>query len=176
LDELRDFPARRGEIVRISPGEPLHPVATSPHWLLDLYTVQERGFALHGPAVRELLPPISAAAFAATARANLADWPGWLTEARTEGFQSYAILAVCRNLHAGLEGTQVSKVQGARWAAARYPRFAPLITRSLRRLDSSAVDEDLCRATAEFVSFAIHEVSDRGGGGGRRRRPSAPPP
>ena len=135
-------------------GEPLHRVTTSPHWLLDLYTVQEKGLVLHGPRAAALVPPISRAEFVAAARANLHDWPGWLTESRTEGFQSYAVLAVCRNLHAVLEGTQVSKPQGAHWAAARFPRFATLIDASLDRLDSAAVDPAVCTATAEFVRFA----------------------
>lgn len=153
LDVLRAFPTR-GEVVRISPGEPLHRVTTSPHWLLDLYTVQEKGLVLHGPSAAELLPPISRAEFVAAARANLRDWPGWLTESRTEGFQSYAVLAVCRNLHAVVEGIQVSKPYGARWAAARYPRCAALIERSVGRLGSTTVDDATCTATEEFVRFA----------------------
>jgi hypothetical protein len=154
LDVLRDFQTRGGEVVRISPGEPLHRVTTSPHWLLDLYTVQEKGLVLHGPPAAALLPPITRDEFVAAARANLRDWPGWLAESRAEGFQSYAVLAVCRNLHAVVEGTQVSKPYGARWAAARYPRFAALIEQSLHRLGSTTVDEATCTASQEFVRFA----------------------
>jgi hypothetical protein len=84
-----------------------------------------------------------------------------LGESRTEGFQSYAVLAVCRNLHAVLVGSQVSTPSGARWAAARYPRFAALIERSLDRLGSTAEDDALCTAAREFVRFA-GTAGDRG--------------
>ena len=44
-----DRPAEGGEIVRISPGEPLNRRRSDARWVVDWYVVRERGIALFGP-------------------------------------------------------------------------------------------------------------------------------
>jgi predicted nucleotidyltransferase len=166
-DVLRQFRERPGEVVRISPGEPLHRVMTSPHWLMDLYTVRERGLVLYGPPADELLPPIPTAQFVEAARENLRDWRDWIGESTRESFQAHAVLSICRNLYACLEGAQTSKLQGARWAGERYPAFAPLIEQAVRWRDegSQTLNERAHTAATSFLAMAIQEAG-RGGRGG----------
>jgi hypothetical protein len=127
---LATFAERSADVVQISPGEPLHRTTTSPHWLMDLHVVRERGVALVGPPPPTLLPPVPRAELMRVVRANLVEWRDWAHEATTRRQQAYAVLTVCRNLYACAHGELTSKAAGARWAAATYPEWADLIERA----------------------------------------------
>ena len=67
-----DRPAEGGEIVRISPGEPLNRRRSDERWVVDWYIVRKRGIALFGPPAAQLLAPISRQQFVASVHANVA--------------------------------------------------------------------------------------------------------
>jgi hypothetical protein len=52
---------------------------------------------------------------------------------RSPGAQAYAILNLCRTLHAVRMGEPASKRRGAEWALAELPEWSPSIRRALQR-------------------------------------------
>lgn len=125
LARFRDDPR---PMVRISPGEPLHVVPATRHYLLNWYAAREWGATLHGPPPEDLIPAIPAAEWAAAVREHLRQWPEWAQEMRGPGPQASAVLTLCRALHSLDTGRQVSKRAAATWAADALPTWRPLIT------------------------------------------------
>jgi predicted nucleotidyltransferase len=124
-------PDAAGEIVSISPGEPLNRRRSDARWLVDWYVVRERGTALFGPTPSELLAPISRAQFVAAVRANVASWTNWSETVRGYRGQAYMILLLCRALRTTLYSDQLSKLAAGRWAQHALPEWADLIGRAL---------------------------------------------
>jgi predicted nucleotidyltransferase len=147
-----DRPAAGGEIVRISPGEPLNRRRSDERWVVDWYVVREHGRALVGPPPAQLLAPISRRRFVAAVRANVAAWDdlaGWVRGRRR---QAYAVLLLCRALRATRCGDQLSKPAAGRWAQQALPEWAALIARAIAWREAPETDPD-APADAEFRRF-----------------------
>ncbi|MFC4454759.1 aminoglycoside adenylyltransferase domain-containing protein [Deinococcus sonorensis] len=129
LAGLRDFRTQPHLMARISPGEPLHLVQATRHYLLQWYMAWHSGVALFGPPPQDLLPSFDPAEFVAVVREHAGNWPVWITEMDPgqEGGHAYAVLTVCRALYTVTTGEQRSKKQAAVWAAQRLPAWAGLI-------------------------------------------------
>jgi hypothetical protein len=126
-----DRPAAGGEIVSISPGEPLNRRRSDERWRIDWYVVRERGIALHGPPPEALLAPIPREAFVASVRENIASSGDWLDHLRGHRGHAYAILLMCRALRATTHGDQLSKPAAGHWAQGALPEWADLIGRAI---------------------------------------------
>jgi hypothetical protein len=120
-------PREGGEIVRISPGEPLNRRTSDERWVVDWYVVRERGITLYGPPPGQLLAPISRELFVASVRANVESWDDLAAWARGPQRQAYAVLLLCRALRATQHGDQLSKPAAGRWAQGVLPEWADLI-------------------------------------------------
>jgi hypothetical protein len=164
LAVLRAHLAGAGQVVRVSPGEPTHRVPASPHWLTDLYVVQERGVVLLGPVVADVLPRIGREEFRRCVRDNVVEWRTWAQESAAEGFLAYAVLTLCRALYACATGEQASKPAAGRWVAQRYPQWAPLVASALdwRAAGADRVDSAAQAEVIRFVEFAVAETRSAG--------------
>ena len=149
-----DRPAEGGEIVSISPGEPLNRRRSDESWQQDWYVARSRGIALHGPPPGELLAPIPPERFVASVRANVASWDEWIDGVRGRRGEAYAVLALCRALRTTTHGDQLSKPAAGRWAQAELPGWADLIGRALawREAPESASGEPPGPETRRFVA------------------------
>jgi hypothetical protein len=114
-------------MARISPGEPLHLVSATGHYLLTWYAARTRGLVLRGPAPDAIIPAIGADEFRAAVVEHVTRWPEWILDHRTVGSQAYAVLTLCRALQSLSEGRDVSKRQAARYGIEELPRWAELI-------------------------------------------------
>jgi len=154
-----DRPHAGGEIVSISPGEPLNRRRSDARWVVDWYVVRERGTTLFGPPPAVLLAPITPAQFVAAVRANVASWTGWSDTARGHRAQAYMILLACRALRATLHGDQLSKPAAGRWAQRALPEWADLIGRALAWREGP---EDAPGAPpGDETRRLIHDLRDR---------------
>ena len=115
-----DRPAEGGEIVRISPGEPLNRRHSDERWVVDWYVVRERGIALLGPPPAQLLAPISRRQFVESVRANAASWDDLAERAR--GRSGRPTPSCCCAARCGRRGTATS-CPSPRPAAGRSRRF-----------------------------------------------------
>jgi predicted nucleotidyltransferase len=148
-----DRPAAGGEIVRISPGEPLNRRRSDERWTIDWYVVRERGVALYGPPPAQLLAPISRRRFVQSVRANVAAWDDLAERATGRRRQAYAILLLCRALRSTAHGDQLSKPAAGRWAQQALPEWAALIARAIawREAPETAPDAPADAETRRFV-------------------------
>lgn len=156
-DVLRDVKPTLGDVVRISPGEPLHRTPALAHWLTDLYSVQEHGVHLLGDASEDHLPTITVAEFKATIRRMVADWVDLVVGVEEERHQAYVRLLMCRSLYACATGEQVSKVRAATWVAEQFPQWRASVDEALRwrRADGPAVNLGAAERTIELVQFTF---------------------
>jgi hypothetical protein len=154
-----DRPAEGGEIVRISPGEPLNRRHSDERWVVDWYVVRERGIALLGPPPAQLLAPISRRQFVESVRANVASWDDLAERARGRQRQAYAVLLLCRALRATRHGDQLSKPAAGRWAQQALPEWADLIARALTWREAPETAPD-APPDAELRRF-VEEVRQR---------------
>ena len=158
-----DRPAEGGEIVRISPGEPLNRRTSDERWVVDWYVVRDRGVALWGPPPTEMLAPISRERFVASVRANVASWDDLAEQAQGRKRQAYAILLLCRALRAVTHGDQLSKPGAGRWAQEVLPEWADLIGRAIgwRQTQSWEPDGSSDAEVRRFVEDVRQRILSR---------------
>ncbi|HKG24951.1 MAG TPA: aminoglycoside adenylyltransferase domain-containing protein [Thermomicrobiales bacterium] len=128
---LRDVTTRARRVVVISPGEPFHHTETRKDWVINLYTVQERGVTVDGRPPRDVVPPISREDFAEAIEEHARLWRTWVDEVQSQKDQAYAILTLCRTLYAHTNGDPTTKLGAAEWTQGVLPEWAPLIRRAV---------------------------------------------
>jgi predicted nucleotidyltransferase len=153
---LRSF-REGGEVIRVSPGEPIHRTPFLQHWLMDLYTVQEDGLTIQGPAADDVIPLITEAEFKACISATVGDWLEWMTGTIQERYLAYIRLALCRSLFAYRFGRQSSKAAAARWVMQEYAEWADLADEAIRwrAANSQRPNEMGLRRTELFGRFVF---------------------
>lgn len=155
-----DRPAAGGEIVSISPGEPLNRRRSDERWRVDWYVARARGVALHGAPPGELLAPISQEQFVAAVRANVASWGEWIDGVRGRRGRAYAILLLCRALRATRCGDQLSKPAAGRWAQGALPEWTDIIGRAIawREAPEDAPGASADPETRRFVEAIRRQI------------------
>ncbi len=128
------------------------------HW----HILRERGIVLAGPDPRTLIDPISPNELRRAVREILRGW--WApmladsTRLQSRGYQSYAVLTMCRMLHTLRYGTVVSKPIAARWAQATLgERWVALIERALvgRHNSQSKAQSDDVNGTLDLIRYTL---------------------
>ena len=159
-----DHPETGGEIVRISPGEPLNRRHSDARWTVDWFVVRTRAIPLHGPPPTELLAPITRAQFVESVRDNVATLDEWVPTVRGRRGEAYAILLMCRALRATLHGDQLSKPGAGRWAQGELPEWADLIGRAIewREAPESAPGAPPGPETLRFVESVRRRILGAG--------------
>jgi predicted nucleotidyltransferase len=167
-EALRTFRERASRAAVVSPGEPFHFRESEPHWLIDWRTAREKGVTLFGPPPSTFIGPVSREEFLRAVREQAERWRGWSEGETDRAGQAYAILTLCRALHAHETGEQASKPRAARWAQERLPRWAPLIEDALAWRaawrDDGGRRAAVFPETAEFISLVIERIAGRGAG------------
>lgn len=129
----------RASIRRFEPGQRLHARSGDEaafewyehrdNFVLERWTVRERGVALLGPDPKTLIDQVSTeeirAAVASELRIRVVDWagstgpaPGWLQH---RGAQVFEVETVCRALHTLATGELRTKAEAIAWARASLP-------------------------------------------------------
>lgn len=108
------------------------------NWILELWTVRERGVVLLGPAPETLIAPITPAQLRDAVRGELAarlrDWamaseaPDWLLPRH---YQAFEIETMCRALYTLAHGELPTKPRAVAWALKTLPApWQSLVQRS----------------------------------------------
>jgi hypothetical protein len=143
-------------------GEGLRVMRHDCDWVVQRHTLRERGVTLAGPAPRTLIEPVSPNDLRQAMREILRGWwapmlndPAHLNR---RGYQSYAVLSLCRLLYTLQYGTVVSKPVAARWAQETLGEsWIPLIERAVvgrRHPQSEAPTEDV-RGTLALIRYTL---------------------
>jgi hypothetical protein len=159
---LQTFRSERSPIAAISPGEPFHFKAAGKEWLINWYTIRNRGRVLYGADASTHIPPISKGEYLQAVREHARMWVERLQEPKDQAWQGYVILTMCRIAYAVRFGEQCSKGAAARWMQGEVPDWAWLIDQALiwRRgdRDEGAAQLATFDETARFVRLVADQV------------------
>lgn len=150
----------RGQIARISPGEPLHfrELDADFGWLLDWHAVLTANRTLLGPPASELGPDVSPERLRLAVIAQLKAMQETVrdpTVAYVPARQGYIAATVCRGLYSLATGELTSKEKAIAWVAGRRPELADFLWSAYNayRVDVREPHERLTR----FVDSALSE-------------------
>lgn len=114
-------------------------------WVLQRHVIRERGLVLLGPDPHTLIEPVPPDQIRWAARETLREW--WAPQLddqsrlRSDEYQAYAVLTMCRALYTLHHADVVPKAAAARWAQeALGSRWSPLIARALNWRHGDAMD------------------------------------
>ena len=129
---LKTYKTQSSKIAVISPGEPFHIKDAGIDWLINWYTVREKGITLFGPPPETLIAPIAKEEYIHAAREHAQKRREWMLHiSKGRPSQAYAILTMCRAMYTLEKGEITSKKQAARWAEKEFPAWSPLIQNAL---------------------------------------------
>lgn len=161
---LATFRKQASKMAVISPGEPFHVIEAGADWTTNWYFVQDYGVTLFGPSPAALIAPISKSEFIQAVRDHALFWREHVAQMKPyRGYQSYAVLTLCRALCTVTTGEQVSKRRAAEWAKPRMPEWANLIDEALEVRIGPADPKwgdpkDSYPRTERFVLHVIEEI------------------
>lgn len=129
-------------------------------WIIQRHVVREYGVVVEGPDPRALIDFVSPDDIRGAVMGVLREWwfpmledPSWLTK-NHRGYHSYAILSMCRALHALQHGTIVSKPVAARWAKENLPdRWASTIDLALLAQKPHPEKFELLHDALELIQY-----------------------
>lgn len=137
------------------PGETLKVDTMDESWVVHCHVLRTCGVTWAGPDPTTLIDNVSREDLRAAMSALLRGWAADLLRRpdglRAPGYQSYTVLSLCRILHTLNEGTIVSKLDAAAWAAIELPA-------TWRHVVTQAVADrmrDRVRATDAAVSDTL---------------------
>lgn len=143
-------------------GERLKMVYHDEAWNVHRQVLRERGIIVSGPAPDTLVDPVSADDLRSAMQAQI---HGWLVNIlnhtdvlQSRGYQSYAVLTLCRMLYTIETGQVASKPKAARWAQEKLgQRWNALIERTWdgrHNPDQPSTPEDF-NETLEFIRYTL---------------------
>jgi hypothetical protein len=115
-------------MVRISPGEPIHLLSADRHYVLNWRAARDHDHGIIGRSPVDVVPPIPDDVVREVVIEHARQWPAWVEEARTPGFQAYAVLTMCRALAFLRTERQSSKHRAAVSEQEHMPEWRGLIS------------------------------------------------
>jgi len=126
----------RDALRRYDPNKTVHPALRmdgsfghdghGSDWVLQRHVIRERGIVLAGPEPHTLIDPVSPEQIRWAARETLHEW--WAPQLddhsrlRSDEYQAYAVLTMCRALYTLHHGDVAPKAAAARWARETLDR------------------------------------------------------
>jgi hypothetical protein len=130
-------------------------------WVIQRHVIREHGVALAGPPPAALIDPVTPGdlrrAVTAILRefwASVADDPAFL---RRADYQAFAVLTMCRALHALDQGAIISKPAAAHWALEALPeRWRSLIQQAAAWQPGTEIGRT--EEIAELIRYAVAQA------------------
>lgn len=135
-------------------------------WIIQRHVVREYGIVVEGPDPKSLIDYVSPEDIRGAVMGVLREWwfpmledPSWLTK-HHRGYHSYAILSMCRALHALEHGTIVSKPVAARWAKEHLDaRWSPIIDLALVAQKPHPEQFDLLQDAIQLIQYTKDTIT-----------------
>ena len=145
-------------------GESLGMMQHDSSWVIQRYTLRERGITLAGPAPQTLIDPVSPHDLRQAMLSILHRWATQIlddpAQIKHRGGQSYTVLSICRILYTLQYGAIVSKPVAARWAQETLDnKWTTLIERTWtgRHNPGLEASPDDVNGTLEFIRYALKQ-------------------
>ncbi len=94
-------------------------------WIIQRHVIREYGVIVEGPDPKTLIDSVSPEEIRSSVKGVLSEWwfpmledPSWLRN-HPVGYHAFAVITMCRVLHALEHGTVTSKPKAARWAQSQ---------------------------------------------------------
>lgn len=135
-------------------------------WIIQRHVVREYGVVIDGPDPKTLIDFVSPQDIRGAVMGILREWwfpmlqdPAWLRD-HDRGYHSYAILSMCRVLHALEHGTIASKPVTAAWAQEKLgERWQRPIELALLARKPVPEEFDLLNDALEFIRFVQEQTT-----------------
>jgi predicted nucleotidyltransferase len=133
-------------------------------WIIQRHVVREHGVTVEGPDPKTLIDFVSPDDIRGAVLGILREWwfpmledPSWLREHGSK-YHAFAVISMCRVLHALEHGTVVSKPKAVAWARAKLDtRWLPLLDKALAA-SRHATHEDFLGETLDFIRFVKEQT------------------
>ena len=137
----------------------------SSDWIIQRHVVREYGVVLVGPKPKALIDPVMPDELRGAVLGILQEWwfpmlddSSWLRK-HGSNYHGYAVITMCRALHALKHGTIVSKPVAIRWAKENLEnRWLALIDKAVA--SQYGQSSDFIDETLEFIRFTKEQISD----------------
>jgi len=143
-------------------------------WIIQRHVVREYGVIVEGPDPKTLIDFVSPDDIRGAVLGILQEWwfpmladPSWLRDHGGK-YHAFAVLTMCRVLHALEHGTIVSKPKAVQWALGKLGnRWRTLIDKALA-VSRHAKQDDFLEETLDFIRFVQGETMKFESGTGRK--------
>jgi predicted nucleotidyltransferase len=133
-------------------------------WIIQRHVVREYGVVLEGPAPKTLIDPVSSEDIRGSVMGILKEWwfpmlddPSWLREHESP-YRAFAVITMCRVLHALEQGAIVSKPKAIGWARKSLEDpWTQLIEKAVAASKHHEVDVPL-HETLDFIRFVREQI------------------
>lgn len=133
-------------------------------WIIQRHIIRECGVVLEGPDPRTLIDPVSPEDIRSAIMGILHEWwfpmlddPSWLRDG-VSGYRSFAVITMCRVLHALEHGMIVSKPKAIHWARENLDNtWQQLINKAVAVSNHEGMDISLDEALA-FIRFTKEKI------------------
>jgi predicted nucleotidyltransferase len=128
-------------------------------WIIQRHVVREYGVVIEGPDPKTIIDFVSPDEIRGAVLAILQEWwfpmledPAWLRDHEHE-YHAFAVITMCRALHALEHGTIVSKPKAVHWARTRLPEpWLSLIDKAVAA-SLHKNQGDFLNETFDFIRF-----------------------
>jgi len=132
-------------------------------WIIQRHVIREYGVVLEGVDPKLLIDPVFPDEIRHSVLGVLDEWwfpmldhPDWLSDRGSE-YHAYAVISMCRSLHALQHTTIVSKPAAAHWAQTKFPEWSSLIQKAL--ISQSGGNEPFLNEALDFIRFTRDKVN-----------------
>jgi predicted nucleotidyltransferase len=160
LISLKTFKTQATDMADISPGTSFHTAKEDRLWLINWYSVQEKGITLFGLKPAQVIAPVPKEEFIAAVKIHIQSWPQWIQHlSKNRSSQALAIITLCRAYYSLKYTEQVPKVKAALWMQKQFPTWAPLIQTALtwrqEQVEDKMIEERQNEETIAFVQDVV---------------------
>jgi hypothetical protein len=133
-------------------------------WIIQRYVVREMGVVVEGPDPKTLIDPVSRDDIRGAVLGVLNEWwfpmlgdPSWLRDHGSK-YHAFAVITMCRVLHALEQGTVVSKPKAVQWARGKLgDPWVAVIDKAVAASKHERQD-DFLEETLAFVRFVREQT------------------
>ena len=134
------------------------------NWIIQRHVVREYGVIVEGPDPKTLIDFVSPDEIRASVLGVLQEWwfpmledPSWLREHKS-AYCAFAVITMCRALHAVEHGMVISKPKAVQWARQVLdPSWLPLIDKAIAA-SRHDVQENFLDETLDFILFVKEQT------------------
>jgi hypothetical protein len=134
-------------------------------WIIQRHVVREYGVVIEGPEPKSLIDFVSPDEIRGAVLAVLNEWwfpmlqdASWL-RAHDGAYHAFAVITMCRVLHALEYGSIVSKPKAVQWAQSRLPHpWRPLIDKAIAASQHQN-QSDFLDETLDFIGYTKEQTT-----------------